>query len=181
MMESTEQIKNGVLAFQKGRLSQWYGAFSGQQGGFVYDTVKFNCCEQWMMAQKAVLFNDEESYIKVMSTSRPAEQKKIGRSVQGYEQSHWDSYKRNIVYFGNLLKFSQNSDLRQFLKETGDLIIVEASPWDNVWGCGTDLEDKDTYDPEKWKGENLLGKALMKAREAVNQDGIINFRFGDDR
>jgi ribA/ribD-fused uncharacterized protein len=181
MMESTEKIVSGVLAFQKGRLSQWYGAFSGQQGGFMYDGIRFNCCEQWMMAQKATLFNDEGAYGRVMNTSSPHQQKKIGRTVAGYDQDHWDSYKRDIVYFGNLLKFSQNHDLRQFLKETGELLIVEASPWDKIWGCGTDLEDEDTYDQKKWHGENLLGQALMKVRDVVDNDGIINFRFGDDR
>ena len=70
------------------------------------------------------------------------------------------------------MKFSQNEDLKKFLLATGDLILVEASPWDAIWGCGTGPDDDTTFDPKQWQGENLLGKALMKTREFLRKGEI---------
>lgn len=75
--------------------------------------------------------------------------------------------KEDIVYEGNLLKFSQNPILKKFLMETKDLIIVEASPYDKIWGIGMSEDDSDIHDELKWKGQNLLGKAIMKVREQL--------------
>jgi ribA/ribD-fused uncharacterized protein len=174
-------VKNGILAFQKGPFSQWYGFYKDQHSDFVYNGVKFNCSEQWMMAQKACLFNDEESFKAVMSTPSPREQKAIGRRVKGYDQVHWDNCKYGIVRYGNILKFSQNEDLREFLLGTVGLTLVEAAPWDKVWGVGTGPENDSTFDPERWKGSNLLGKAVEETRATLNAYGVLPFKFGEDR
>lgn len=72
------------------------------------------------------------------------------------------------VYTGNLLKFSQNEELKQKLLDTENKILVEASPYDKIWGIGLSVSDKDFYNPILWKGENLLGKILMKVRNTLN-------------
>ena len=159
--------KNNVLAFQKGPLSQWYGAYRSENGGFVYDTIRYNCAEQWMMARKAYTFNDFDSLSDIMKSKDPKEQKALGRKVQGYDQEIWDSKKKRIVYMGNVLKFSQSPYLFKFLNNTKGLTLVEAAPWDKVWGCGTGPDDERTFKIEDWQGENLLGRILMKVRESI--------------
>ncbi len=74
---------------------------------------------------------------------------------------------RRIVTEGNVAKFSQNEDLKYFLLGTGTQVLVEASPYDRIWGIGLGAEDPKAKHPSTWQGENLLGFALMNAREAI--------------
>lgn len=159
--------KNGILAFSKGPLSQWYGCYDSQKSDFYQSGVKYNCTEQFMMASKARLFGDWEVQKQIMSTSSPRDQKALGRTVKGFDQKIWEAERENIVFMGNILKFSQNGHLFQFLLDTGDLTIVEASPWDKVWGVGTDTQNPSTFDKRLWNGTNLLGKAIMSARDSL--------------
>lgn len=167
------KIKHGVLAFQKGPFSQWWGGFEGQNGGFVYHSDKhgsdmnFNCAEQFMMFSKAMLFEDINTASKIILTKNPREQKDLGRKVEGFDEKIWDKHKFEIVRIGNILKFSQDEELKEFLVSTDGLKIVEAAPWDKIWGCGTDMNDPRTYSENMWQGENLLGKALMEARQRI--------------
>ena len=75
----------------------------------------------------------------------------------------------NIIINGNILKFSQNKELKKFLLETGDKILVEASPTDKIWGIGMDQKNPDIYNPNNWKGLNLLGFSLMHVRDIIKQ------------
>lgn len=68
---------------------------------------------------------------------------------------------------GNVLKFSQNKELKEFLLSTNDAVLVEASPYDKVWGVGLKRDDIKINNPNKWQGENLLGFALMEVREKL--------------
>lgn len=72
-----------------------------------------------------------------------------------------------LVVEGNVAKFSQNPDLKEFLLGTGDAVIVEASPYDKIWGIGLKANDERARNPETWRGENLLGFALMDVREEL--------------
>jgi len=159
-------VKNGILAFQRGPLSQWYGGFKSQDSTFTMGSdIEYNCTEQWMMAMKAKTFKDEETYKLIMSTNDPREQKAAGRRVKNFNQKIWNSKKESLVFMGNVAKFSKNKELGDFLLATDPWILVEASPWDDIWGCGTGLDDDRTFDRKQWQGENLLGKTLEKVRE----------------
>ena len=72
-----------------------------------------------------------------------------------------------IVIEGNIHKFSKNEELGSFLKGTKDRILVETSPVDNIWGIGLASYDPGVYNPNLWKGKNLLGFALMDVREEL--------------
>jgi len=173
-------LKNNVLAFSKGPLSQWWGAFEGQTGGFTHTSKRvmtfdkdgqpmgvktiFNCSEQAMMYAKACLFHNPKLADKILKEKNPKIQKELGREVENFKQPEWDKEKFNLVVFYNTLKFCQNQELRDYLESTFPYILVEAAPWDKIWGCGTDFEDERTYDVKSWQGENLLGKALMTVR-----------------
>jgi ribA/ribD-fused uncharacterized protein len=123
-----------------------------------------------MMSQKALLFNDIETNSKIMKENDPKQYKELGRQVKNFSPKIWDEKKFEIVVKGNLHKFSQNENLKQFLLSTKNKILAEASPYDKIWGIGMDANDKDILNQDKWKGENLLGKALMKVRDIIKKE-----------
>lgn len=139
--------------------SQWYDCY------FEVDGVQYHTTEQYMMAGKARLFGDKEVFQEIMEVGNPHKYKKLGRKIRGFEQTLWDTHKYEIVVEGNKAKFSQNPDLKEFLLSTGDAIIVEASPYDKIWGIGMDKEQAVKGTVEQWQGENLLGCALMEVRD----------------
>jgi len=118
-----------------------------------------------MFARKAILFNDMESYRKIMESNSPREQQKLGRLVKNFDQKIWDANKVGIVTLGNIFKFSQNEELKQILLSTKGTILVEASPFDKIWGVGLGVEDPNITNMSKWKGENLLGYILTNVRD----------------
>ncbi len=142
-------------------LSQWHPS------SFSVNGITFNCAEQFMMYSKAKLFCDDETAEQILQSEKPSVQKQLGRLVQGFDETEWLHHRERIVYEGNYHKFTQNPNLKDYLLETGDKTLVEASPVDTIWGIGMSEENPDAYNPEKWKGLNLLGKALMKVRESL--------------
>lgn len=150
-------------------LSQWYPC------QFEVDSVKYTSAEQYMMAEKARLFGDEKIRAEILRTSDPRKCKALGRKVKNFDKAVWDKRKENIVRNGNFEKFMQNSALRSFLLSTGDKVLVEASPTDRVLGIGLGKNNPDALDPQKWRGQNLLGFTLM----AVWKDMAILDMYGE--
>ncbi|MBQ5453396.1 MAG: NADAR family protein [Bacteroidales bacterium] len=144
-------------------LSQWYDC------EFYVSGKKYFTAEQYMMASKALLFNDLEIYGKIFEAKTPQEFKNLGKLVKNYDSNTWNAHKDRIVIEGNIAKFSQNPDLKNFLLSTGDKILAEASPVDKIWGIGLPEDDVRVLDPANWQGENHLGNALMKVREMLRQ------------
>ncbi|MFK7814256.1 MAG: NADAR family protein [Maribacter sp.] len=144
--------------------SQWWkAAFTKKE-----DTYK--TAEHFMMSEKARLFNDSEIRTKIIACEHPAEAKKLGRKVANFDPKIWDEQKYAIVKEANYLKFSQHTDLKEFLLNTKDRILVEASPVDAIWGIGLAQNDSDAQNPNLWQGENLLGFALMEVRDEINSN-----------
>ena len=142
----------------KAVFSQWYEA------PFHCDGNTFLTAEHWMMHQKALLFEDHKMAAKMLTTPYPGDVKNMGRKVANFDEELWDQEKITIVRLGNLLKFSQNAELEGILLDTGDAVLVEASPYDDIWGIGMKDSHPNANDPSKWKGENLLGFVLMDVR-----------------
>jgi ribA/ribD-fused uncharacterized protein len=117
-----------------------------------------------MMAGKARLFGDESSAERVLSTPDPAAVQALGRRVRDFDQAVWEAHRFDLVVAGNVAKFGQDPDLRNYLVGTGDRVLVEASPIDRIWGIGLAGTDPQAQDPAGWRGLNLLGFALMRAR-----------------
>ena len=103
-----------------------------------------------------------------MNASEPKEQKKLGRLVKNFDEDKWNEVADEIVFQGNLAKYSQNLHLKQMLLATGDKIFVECSPYDTIWGNGLNISDTLITTPDNWKGTNRLGKAIMRVREVLN-------------
>jgi hypothetical protein len=111
-------------------LSQWFPS------PFAYDSRHYTCAEQWMMAEKARIFGDEETRELILNASTPKEMKALGRSIRGFNEDKWRQCREAVVMKGSLLKFAQNASMKQFLLST-DGVLVEASPYDSIWGIGT--------------------------------------------
>jgi ribA/ribD-fused uncharacterized protein len=131
---------------------------------FEMEGVRYNCAEQYMMAEKARVFGDLETLGKILAAGSPRAQKALGRQVRGFDGAVWDSVCRGIVYRGSLAKCEQNEQLKSRLLGTGEKVIVEASPVDLIWGIGLAAEDLRAVRPAEWRGTNWLGVALMQAR-----------------
>ncbi|MEV6790446.1 NADAR family protein [Streptomyces sp. NPDC051320] len=142
-------------------LSQWWEA------PFTVDGVRYATAEHWMMAGKARLFGDGEAERVVLGAAHPASAKNAGRLVRGFEDAIWRRERYRIVVEGSVHKFGRNPALRDFLLATGDRVLVEASPLDRVWGIGLAADDERAQQPDRWRGLNLLGFALMDARERL--------------
>lgn len=146
----------------KACLSNWYPSEFKDENGTVYSNM-----EQWMMKKKAELFGDEYHGNKIMKTSNPKTIKNFGRRIRNFNEQTWIQNREHIVYAGCRLKFSQNPELKEFLLSTSDMLLVEASPYDNIWGIGLNERDAKRIPPSQWPGQNLLGKCLMGVRGAL--------------
>jgi ribA/ribD-fused uncharacterized protein len=152
--------EKGFVLFWNGPFSQWY------PHKMTIDGVEYNCAEQYMMAQKAIVFNDQDALKAIMATDNPSKQKAFGRSVRNFNPQIWDKLSRDVVFRANLEKF-KDPDLKQFLFSFGNEEIVEASPYDRIWGIGLGEDGPDALDKSKWQGLNWLGEAIMAVREAL--------------
>jgi ribA/ribD-fused uncharacterized protein len=131
------------------------------------DGERFRSAEHYMMWRKATLFGDTAMAERIQAAVHPRDAKMLGRAVAGYDGRKWVAERFEIVVAGSLAKFGQHDDLRAWLAGTGDRVLVEASPTDRVWGIGLAASDARASDPVRWRGLNLLGFALMQAREQL--------------
>ncbi len=148
-------------SISKSCFSQWWSC------KFTVDGIEYHTAEQYMMAQKAVLFGDEKIRAEIMAASNPKQYKDLGRRIKGFKQDIWDKNCRDIVVKGNVAKFSQNGDLKAFLLNTNSRILVEASPYDKIWGIGMGADDPKCENPTLWNGTNFLGFCLMEVRDFI--------------
>lgn len=149
--------------------SQWYMS-KNKDYLFEENGVKFITAEHYMMYNKALTFSDNEIANKILETLHPRDVKALGRLVKNYDDKLWSKVRFDIVTQGNILKFSQNQDLMDDLIKYQDLIFVEASPVDVIWGIGLHYEDDRVLDEKQWKGQNLLGKAINKVIKILIKD-----------
>lgn len=142
--------------------SQWFAA------GFSEGDIRYKTAEHFMMAEKARLFNSPR-LTDILAAHSPAEAKKLGRLVEHFDNGIWEQHRFDIVVRANMLKFSQNPALREYLLATGKRVLVEASPVDKIWGIGLAADHRNARVPSKWRGLNLLGYALMQVRAELAQ------------
>ncbi|NVE94531.1 NADAR family protein [Altererythrobacter lutimaris] len=150
--------------FWNGPFSQWY------KSPFTIDGQYYNTAEQYMMAEKARLFGDDEALGKILEATDPAVQKAWGRKVKGFDQEKWEKARSEIVYRGSRAKFTTHRDLLQMLLDTEGTSLAEASPVDTIWGIGLAADAKDASDRSKWLGQNLLGEILQNLRDELLEE-----------
>ncbi len=142
-----------------GSFSQWNAS------PFYLDGLMYGCSEQYMMASKATLFDDVDIFNKIMDTESPELQKALGRQVKNFDEAKWNKVAKFIVYRGNYAKYSQNLSMLAELLETQGSLLVEASPYDKVWGIGLTETQANRINWNDWPGKNWLGEMLTKVRE----------------
>lgn len=158
----TPKANEGIGSFC---FSQWY------ELPFIVEGVTYNTAEHWMMAQKALLFEDLKTFELIIKSNKPGEAKELGRQVLGFDELLWNKERFNIVVQGNIHKFNQHPEYAAYLRNTGDRVLVEASPLDKIWGVGLAKDNVDIQNIYAWEGLNLLGFALMEARNVLNEIG----------
>lgn len=146
-----------------GFLSNWY------MSSFELDGVTYSSMEQYIMYQKCILFGDTETAKQIINTDDVEKAKMMGRTAKGYNNTVWSGIRQVIAYRGLLAKFEQNPDLKQKLLDTGDAYLVECAYSDKIWACGVHIDDGDRRDMSKWKGQNILGFALMEVRKELKK------------
>lgn len=145
--------------------SQWH------ELPFTVAGITYKTAEHWMMANKALLFEDHKIYDKIITATTPAEAKELGRSVMNFDDQAWNTHRFDIVVQGNIHKFNQHPAFAKYLLDSGDRVLVEASPRDRIWGIGMGQNNDEIHNPDNWRGENLLGFALMGARDFLREHG----------
>ena len=143
--------------------SNWYRA------PFIINGKRFTSIEQFMMYEKAMLFQDPEIADRVLQTEDASEIKALGRQVKNYDDHIWNGRRQIIVFRGLMEKFSQNPELKTALLETGDALLAECEPKDRIWGIGLPIEDPRRLDPSEWDGQCLLGYTLIEVREQLRR------------
>lgn len=138
--------------------SQWTAS------AFTVDGVDYGCAEQFMMAEKARLFGDLAMRERILVADSPGEAKKLGRNVSGFDEQTWIQHRFDIVVAAGEAKFAQNEELGEYFRGTSGNVLVEASPHDCIWGIGLGQNTRSATQPDRWRGLNLLGFALMEAR-----------------
>ena len=134
---------------------------------FEVDGVRYWCTEQYMMARKAALFGDNEILGEIMASRSQKEIKALGRKVKNFNEDVWLKNRLLVMFDGNYAKFTQNAYLKSYIVKQRGKILVEASPYDTIWGVGLSSKDNAIYNPHNWRGENLLGFTLMQVRDQI--------------
>ena len=147
----------------KSCFSQWFTA------PFTLDDISYKTAEHYMMAMKAMLFQDTEVAEKIVACPTPSQAKRLGRTVKNFDEETWNAHRFEIVVKGNRAKFSQNESFLEFLLNTKERILVEASPPDRIWGIGMAEDNPKAGNPKEWRGLNLLGFALMEVRSNLTK------------
>ena len=170
IIKNRKERNNGmkVITFhnpdvENGYLSNWY------LSDFTVGDVKYTSMEQYMMHQKAVVFGDNEIAKQILATDDVAYIKQLGRRVSGYIDNVWNGVRQIIIFEGLMAKYSQNPELGEKLKATGNAILAEAAVNDRIWGIGLAMKDPKRLEPKQWNGQNLMGYATMLVKEKLSK------------
>lgn len=148
---------------ETGYLSNWYKC------NFTIDGIEFSSSEQYLMYMKAVTFKDRVQKEAIMATDDLATIKACGRKVQNFDSKIWNGIRQFVMLDGLMAKFGQNEELKKKLLATGDAVLAECAPKDNNWGIGLDVNNRERFETDKWRGQNLLGFTLMEVRRLLNK------------
>lgn len=133
-----------------------------------HPSVRFENSEAAFMFLKAMTFGDLFVAKQVIANQDPKYTKGLGKTVNGFTDEVWAEERYNCMLDACFAKFTQNPKLAKKLLATGSKILVEASPYDKIWGVGLAPNDVRVLNPANWRGLNLLGEVLMDIRDLLN-------------
>lgn len=160
------QTQDEVTAFfsKDSKLSNFYPCC------FTVDNIKYMSVEQFYTAKKALFAHQEEQLQNIMADPTPEAAHRTSKSISSTfhqaQKKKWQKKAPGILKEGMLAKFNQVTELKQYLLNTDNNCLVEAS-LDRFWGCGRPLQDNRVFNKEKWRGQNKTGQLLMEVREAM--------------
>jgi len=161
---NSESVKTHTFFWKTGSpFSNWH------KSNYTFQDQMFTCSEQGMMWEKARLFGDDNAARAILAARLPSQMKRLGRMVRGFKQHVWENNRENLVYRHLYCKFTQNQHLLDSLMNTGDTLLVEASPKDDIWGIGLGEKEAKDYllNGKTFPGQNLLGKLLTRLRDEL--------------
>lgn len=147
-----------------GCFSNWYPS------PFELNGVLYHTTEHYLMYQKALLMGDVKIGEAILNTNNAKKVKALGRRVKNFSEILWCQNREKIMYDGILAKCKAHPNIAETLLKTGDRTIVEASPYDRIWGVG--ISERDAKNGKKINGLNLLGKTLMRVRETLKAQNL---------
>ena len=131
---------------------------------FTCDGKEFHSSEQFIQMKAAEYFEDQVAKERIINACDAQECKEIARNINNFNKNEWSTVAEELCEPGITQKFLQNETLLRYLMETGNKTIVESS-WDEVWGTGKHIGNKDALNKNKWTSNGLLGKILMGIRD----------------
>lgn len=164
--------------------SQWHPS------KFIYKDIIFSSAEQFMMYSKAKMFGADDLAQKIIDYNETPLIKKFlndelsdtdicndkgmlrewdgyqkaikdhGREVKNYVDAVWVEKRVPIVSVASREKYNQNPSYKAELLKCAGTKMVEASPYDKIWGIGLDENEARRLPENKWLGLNLLGNIL---------------------
>ena len=174
-------MRNIVVFFRPdkryGEFSNWY------KRDFIVDGTTYNCMEQYMMHQKALLFDDTYVHTMIMRSTEPAEMKAWGRKVRDFDQDIWDEEKYDIIVKGLCAKFFQNEDLKQVLLDTGNKWIGECNKYDTTLGilASTTGNVYGIYDMSGGAYEYIMGNMVDTNGNFYNSNAGFNENYPNSK
>jgi len=119
------------------------------------DGQQWRSVEHYYQAQKFAGSPMEEA---IRNAPSPKTARDLGRTQSPFFVDDWDSQRLVVMEKALRAKFTQNQILRRFLLSTGDEELIHRSHHDTFWGVTSQS-----------KGENVLGRLLMKVRKSLRQ------------
>jgi ribA/ribD-fused uncharacterized protein len=121
----------------------------------IYEGVEYPSSEHGYQAGKSI-YDEDRLMIKNCRTT--AEAKKRAQEIT--LRDNWDEIRLEVMEDVLRSKFTLNPSLKEKLLNTGDKILIEGNHWnDTFWGIVL----------KTGKGENNLGKLLMKLRSELKK------------
>ncbi len=139
--------------------STWYPA------QFYYQAIPFENVQHFVNYSKAMLFKSHELAERIYKAKDPKLCQELGQKIEHFNQEKWNAHREKYVHIACREKFLQHNDLLTLLFETGDRMLVEATPHDFYWGIGLSEDDPRANTPSQWPGRNRLGHILTEFRE----------------
>lgn len=134
----------------------------------------FTNSEQLFMYFKANFFEDKEMAKRIVEEGKiPKIAKELGGKVRNFKEEEWSKVREQMMYNAIFRKFTSSLELQEKLLDTGNKILVEGTPFDPIWGVMVHWKDDRILDQRNWKGQNLLGKVLMRVRQDL-KSAIVN-------
>ena len=133
--------------------------------GFQIEGKTYDCVERYYQIKCARFAERPDVILKMQKARGPLQCKILGDSLK-MDEDKWLPVAQNAMHTACSAKFLQHEPSQNFLINTGDSKLAEASS-NQVLGIGLKLESPDAFIRDKWQGQNNLGNILGSIREEI--------------